>query len=428
MVKSGGSLIESTPGVDATIARAFTGNTWHIFCLPTSNDFPASPLFNTAFVDEYSEPSGAWHHLVTADNINDHTGYSVRFPSGSPTLAFEGTINTGDQNFSELSYTPAAPEFDPGWHLLGNPFPSAVTLEGYLYTMTNFTGYAYVWNGSNYYAGPLELIGHGKLPGNIIPAMQGFFAQATAPGARFIIPQTARVHSNVFYKHAETLHNVLMLSTNGNGYEDKAILAFNPASTAGFDGDYDAYKLFGIAEAPQLYYIITDNILTVNSLPDMETSPDVSLGFKAGAETTYTLTATGIESFDATTPLLLEDLKTNTPLDLRENPVYTFSAAPGDTEHRFNLHFKSTTGIGETVNSVVGIYSSRHMVYISNPKSLQGSINVYDITGHLLSSTKLTGILLDKIDIVNYTGNLVVKVITVKGVAIGKVFVNKGKI
>ena len=254
--------------------------------------------------------------------------------------------------------------------------------------------------------------------------MQGFFVRAGSAPAGLIIPQGARVHSNSFYKKAEIFRNVLWLSTSGNGYEDKAIVAFNPAATAGFDGDYDAYKLFGITESPQLYSIITDNILTINSLRDIETSSDVSLGFKVGAETTYTLSVTGIESFDATTPLLLEDLKTNSIQDLRENAVYTFSAAPGDAEHRFNLLFKNNTGIGETKNSVVGIYSNQHMLYISNPKSLQGDIKVYDITGRLLSTTKLTGNVLDKMEMPYYTGNLVVKVVTVKGVATGKVFVN----
>jgi hypothetical protein len=61
---------------------------------------------------------------------------------------------------------------------------------------------------------------------------------------------------------------------------------------------------------------------------------------------------------------------------------------------------------------------------VSHPYNLQGSIHLYDITGRLLSSTKMTGNSTDKIDIAGYSGSLLVKVITEKGITTGKVFVN----
>ncbi len=424
VVKSFGSLIENNPGVAATVECAFSsGSNWHLFCLPTTNDFVASPLFNGAFVDEYVEPAGEWNRLVDVNTVNAKTGYAINFASGMQTLAFTGTLNTGNQTFSGFSYTPSATGYGPGWHLTGNPYPSAVSLEMGPWQASGIDGYVYVWDGSQYLCAPTHE-NYGTLPNNIIPAMQGFFIKANTNDASFTIPQQARIHFNSFYKNAETVDNVLNLNISGNGYKDKAIVAFNPASTSGFDSDYDAYKLLGIAEAPQLYSIIQDNILAVNSLPSIETNSDVSLGFKAGAENIYTLTVNGIESFGSSTPVLLEDLKTNTILDLRVNPMYSFSAVPGDVEHRFNLHFNAYTGISENTASIVGIYSYKQMVYISNPKALKGKIQIYDITGRLLSSAILTGSPSYKINVGNYTGNLLVKVITGKGVTSGKVFVN----
>jgi len=424
VVKSFGSIIENNPGVAATVERDFSsGSNWHLFCLPTTNGFMASPLFNGAYVDEYVEPAGEWNRLVNANTVNARTGYSVNFPSGMHTLAFSGILNTGDQTISNFSYSPSASGYGPGWHLTGNPYPSSVSLQMGPWQATGIDGYVYVWDGSQYLCGPNQAAGYGTLPNNVIPAMQGFFIKANTNGASLTIPQQARTHYNSFYKNTETFENVLTLNMTGNGYKDEAIVAFNPVSTSGFDSDYDAYKLFGITEAPQLYSIIQDNILAVNSLPSLETNSDVSLGFKAGAENTYTLAVTGIESFGATTPLLLEDLKTNTTQDLRENPFYSFSAAPGDVEHRFNLHFNAYTGIGEKTANIVSIYSNKQMVYISNPKAMKGIIQIYDFTGRLLSNTKLTGNSLDKINMGGYTGSLLVKVITPNRIDNGKVIV-----
>jgi hypothetical protein len=423
VVKSFGSLIENNPGVAATVERDFSsGSNWHLFCLPTTNGLAASPLFNGAYVDEYTEPAGEWNRLGNSNTVNARTGYSVNFPSGEHTLAFSGILNTGDQTFSGFSITPSAPGYGPGWHLTGNPYPSAVGLEMGPWQVSGIDGFVYVWDGGQYLCGPTQA-GYGTLPNNVIPAMQGFFIKANQNGALFTIPQQARTHYNSFYKKTETFSTVLTLNMSGNGYKDKAIVAFNPVSSPGFDNDYDAYKLFGIEEAPQLYSIIQDNILAVNSLPAIELNTDVALGFKVGDENIYTLSVTGIESFGANTPLLLEDLKTNTIRDLRANPEYSFSAAPGDVEHRFNLHFDTYTGISKSTASIVSIYSNKQMVYISNPKALKGNIQIYDLTGRLLSSAKLSGNSSDVINMGNYTGNLLVKVITAKGIANGKVIV-----
>jgi hypothetical protein len=254
--------------------------------------------------------------------------------------------------------------------------------------------------------------------------MQGFFVKATSDGATLTIPQASRVHSSSFYKNTESLSNVLSLSVSGNGYQDKAVVMFNEAASTGFDSDYDAYKLLGIAEAPQLYSIIPDNKLTVNSLPSIVADAGVALGIVVGVQASYTFTASGIESFETSTPVLLEDLKANTTQDLRQNPVYSFIAAPGDDQHRFNLIFKQPTGISEIDRSLVAIFSNRDEVNIRNPKSLQGSVEMFDVTGRLINRSLLSGSMLEKIHMANHSGIVVVKVVSEKGVFTGKVFVN----
>ena len=423
LVKSGGSLIDNNAGVSATVERDITTGlaAWHLFISPltTSVSASATSLFLDAFLDKFVEADGAWSRLVTNDQVQPLTGYSINFPSGTHTLSFAGTLQASPVAYSDMSYTAAAPGYGPGYHLVGNPYPCGIN-PALCSTPAGMNATAYVWDGTQYLT---PSMGASTIPGTIA-ALQGFFIRTSSGTNNLTLANVAKINAGAFMKNSNSVPEMLKLSVNGNGYSDKTYVRYFAESTPSFDQAFDAYKLFGIEAAPQLYSILPDEIAAVNTLPGIETNSDVAVGFKAGAENTYTLEATGIESFDAETPLLLEDLMTNTTQDLRQNPVYSFTAAPGDMEHRFNLHFKKANGIDETVFKQIGIYSNRNMVYISNPNSLPGSIDVYDITGRLISSTHLTGNLSDKVDVGKYTGILLVKVITLKEISTGKVFVN----
>ncbi len=133
--------------------------------------------------------------------------------------------------------------------------------------------------------------------------------------------------------------NLLKLTAVGNGYSDQTIVVFIPGSTPGFDPAYDAYKLNGISAAPQLYSIITCCNLAINALPVIYTNLEIQLGFKVGNNTTYSISANQLNTFDPSTSISLEDTKNNVFIDLKTDSVYTFTALTTDVEERFKLHF-----------------------------------------------------------------------------------------
>jgi hypothetical protein len=249
--------------------------------------------------------------------------------------------------------------------------------------------------GSNYLVGPAvpaDANGYtyGTLPSNLVPAMQGFFVHATADNASLTIPAVARTHSTqAFYKSANVAKDALFLTIDGNSFQDKAIVAFNPSATENFDGQYDAYKLFGIVEAPQLYSIIPGEKATVNTLPDYTTNSNVALGLKVGASTSYTINVSGIESFDAALPIRLDDLKLGTSQDLRVNPVYTFDAAPGDAENRFTLSFASVTAVNEQNATGIKVVSDNGIIRVTHNAPATGIVYLYSVSGQLLATSTL---------------------------------------
>jgi hypothetical protein len=223
-----------------------------------------------------------------------------------------------------------------------------------------------------------------------------------------------RVHNTTtFFKHSETVHNLIRLQVSGNGYKDEAVLRFLPESSAEFDGDYDAYKFFGdVAEAPQIYTL--GNIpLSINSLPETNT---VAVGVKAGATGTYTIAATEIIDLQF---VALEDTKTGIFTELSAKP-YTFNFTAGDNEQRFKLHF-SALSVPENQAENVTIYSYQKTVYINLGENVKGDVYIYNIAGQLISS-KPSSVGMNEIGLQN-TGNYIVKVITKNNTVVRKVFI-----
>jgi hypothetical protein len=170
--------------------------------------------------------------------------------------------------------------------------------------------------------------------------------------------------------------------TNGN-ISDETIIYFNENATTNLDYDYDANKLMAPA-APQLYTMLGEERMAINSFNNITETSIVKLGVNSPATGEYTINASNIESFDANTPIYLEDLVTGQIVNLRETGSYTFSAEEGTAE-RFLVHFSEVQGIGDPGSQVVnGIYAVDREVYV-NFNGNSGEIAVYDILGQEIS-------------------------------------------
>jgi len=111
-----------------------------------------------------------------------------------------------------------------------------------------------------------------------------------------------------------------------------------------------------------------------------------------------------MESFTGGIDLYLEDLYTSQIQDMSANPVYTFTAAPGQSAHRFNLHF-AAVGINDIKNSdIVNIYSNDKVIYVDITEAMQGDIIVYNILGIEVGRKQITGNSLNKLDLNLNTG------------------------
>jgi hypothetical protein len=271
-----------------------------------------------------------------------------------------------------------------GWNLVGNPFPSAVDWDHPSWVRENIEGSIYVFDGTQYlvWSGGG---GFGTLTDGIIPAMQSFFIKANNFDPLLTINNESRMHGVDSYKQS-TIENLLVLSVEGNGYNDETFIHFNDLGRKEYDPEYDAYKLKGIAEAPQLYSMSEGDILSVNVLPQLHRDTSISFGLEVGKSTEYVIIASMLESFHDTADIFLEDKLEDIIVDLKDQSTYRFTASPFDNIDRFLVHFGKSDQFKENdlkSEDYLVIYSNEHSIYIRS--MLDSSISIdfilYTISG-----------------------------------------------
>jgi trimeric autotransporter adhesin len=432
-----GSLIDNgTITGTATVERYLSVDTWHYISSPISN------ALSGMFLNDYlktSDPTnggpdplpgwGPWIYGVN-EPLEVMRGYAVWRPTSNPLglETFTGTLNTGTETFTgnRTATDPFA-----GWHLAGNPYPSSINLLSGI-TWDQFEPNAWFWDQSanNYVAYPTQG-GYGT-HSRYVPPSQGFFVHIvdTYSGSTTLsISNASRIHNGVaFLKDAPAVTNGLMItaSSSVNSYSDKITVHFNPDATASYDPGYDAYKLQGLAEAPQLYTKIGDTNVTCNSLPFATKTMVIPMGFTCGVNGQYTLRADSLNTFANNITISLEDLKLSTTQDLRLYPSYTFTHDNADNANRFVLHFYNPSfGIGEqTIDKAVQIYSFEDHLYIKSLDGnlLKGKVTVYDLLGKEIFHHPLSNSVLNRFTPGVKAGYYFVRVVTGDGTYNGKVF------
>jgi hypothetical protein len=372
-IDGAGSLLHNTQEVRATVQRFIPGpeNTPHQISSPMgvmeiSSDFGDASIFT------WFEPAQSWvsynNHTVwpTWNDANNSDyfmcakGYMAGIPfiGGNPqTKLFTGELNSGSLSFN-LSFQAHPDDPYQGFNLAGNPYPSSIdwkSAEGWdrsslLMTPDDEDGYAYwVWNPDagqygTYHSGQISETGTAGTSRFIAPT-QGFWVKAGQSGV-LGMDNRVRAHSDqIWMKNQGSTPNVLHMeiSSTINPYRDEIILELGHEVNRG-----GAVKMFSIFDsAPSLYAINNNTAYSISFYGSPDEQSKVFLGFEAGADAIYTLTATGLESFNE---LLLEDLQTGIRHLLSHSDSYIFHAKQGDDPQRFVLHF---TALGVETQSTL---------------------------------------------------------------------------
>ncbi|MBK8658412.1 MAG: hypothetical protein IPN22_05950 [Bacteroidetes bacterium] len=295
--------------------------------------------------------------VQSSGTMDNGKGYSVYLQSGS-TIDLTGTPNTGNKTIGGLTNTGYPTGnieswvVEPGWNLIGNPFASGLWLNT---PHPDVDPTIHVWHTSGTYTGTYQpaTIGSISATAHLAP-FQAFMVRVTNPGTTsFTFQQSEREEQeNPFFMQMGG--STLQIDVTGNGFSDVTYVNYQPISTNGYDMGLDADKIRSRAHQPTIYTLMNANDtkrMAINSFSDVVASPTVPLGLMPGDDGNFTFTASGLNSFDPTVLVYLEDKKTNAAWqNFRHIPSYSFTQVDTEEHNRFVLHFTPPAEIS-TINS-----------------------------------------------------------------------------
>jgi hypothetical protein len=421
-------------------------------------------VFNGDYLRKFTN-GGGWQNWMGActlfnpligNPIEIETGRGYEYyghPSSPSIHTFYGIFNSGSGTVPTIPL----PVTTAGWNLIGNPFASAITFgeygggatagQGWTWNKNYTDPVAYWWDncGGGFYRSYNWNTGIPQLPiipacnnidVKVIPRGQGFFvhvSQFDPVNSFHVIKLTnlARVFRNSYPIGKAAAENQLNLSLKdaSDNVIDYMYFGFREDGANEFNNLLDAYKIYNDVTNPsQLYCKTTDDIdVSVKVLKLAAGNIMYPVYMKVINTGTYSIDASNLNTFSQNTGILLKDNKTNTTVDLKVNPKYTFTATAGDDDARFSLYFTDVLyGIDNLKNNNFTVYSFNNSIFIQNndPKGANGTVLVYDMIGKQMMVENLNNNGITRISTNLNTGFYIVSIKTNQGAFNQKVYIN----
>lgn len=387
-----GPIVYPTKSDANIIVETFIPSTdeWHYISSPVQD--ATAEFFAGCYLNAYDPDQELWVPFTSLDqSLNSMQGYSMKMPSnlGSDKIEFSGELHTARTSAMDIELSNGG----DAYNLVGNPFPSTIDWDNANWTKTNLANAIYIWNpGTGSYTSYVN--GAGVNGGTqYIPAMQGFFVEATGASPSLQIDNNnVRVTNEVdFLKSEEEVQNQLKIQLANNNGVDEVMIRFLEGATPLYDAEFDARKLFGRNSLPQLYIENSNEekqaIQTFNSIKETDLVP---LGLQIEEAGEYELFFDLQNSFPEYVNITLEDKKTNDFISLQNQTTYTFHYDSEAENERFVLHFKDVTGLDELEDASVKIYYSQNQIYIQDLSEQNFSeMHLYNIAGQFIKTEEM---------------------------------------
>lgn len=387
-----------------TVERYISPNKWHNVASPVSNE-SSSTFTGTDLVFWYNETlvqndwnfGWVWYYGATGGPLQVFRGYDLYIPNNPQTINYDATaaqtLNTGAYTIN-ITHTGSDPDSTHNsWNLVGNPYPSPVDwLANSGWNKTNINDAKYIWDGADSIY--TIFIGGGAPIGinggtQFIPSNQGFWVQALQTGI-FGINNAVRVATMTgtpgFYKNNSVVYPLVSLFATGNNKSDEAVIRFIAGTIEGFDVNYDASKLFSPSpNVPQISIKAGNQILALNTLPELKDNLEVLLNFQCGKAGYYKIGLTNSTGLDLNTKVYLKDELEQTIINLTADSAYGFYHEPANEKNRFKIYFNPSADIlnNITPESYFSVYAEKKIITIlkNTVQHVSGEIAVYNMLG-----------------------------------------------
>jgi hypothetical protein len=368
-----------------------------------------------------------WIAINSNSNMEIGRGYIIRGPETYSNTAradyeasFNGVPNNGDISTGSLAVAK--------YHLIGNPYPSALSVDKLIDGNTVLNGTVYLWTHNtavnpvgnynynvNDYAvynrsgsvGTVAKTGNAsnasEKPTGYIAAGQAFFVSTklTGPVNFTNLMREGITTNSQFFKSNETSketaiekNRVWLNMTSGEGAFKQLLVGYIEGASNGYENKFDGITMDGNSYM-DFYSMINANKFTIQgrALPFVDTDI-VPLGYRTAVAGSFTISIDEVDGSMTNQAIYIEDKVTGAVHDLRYSD-YTFTSEIGAFTDRLVLRYtgKTTLGTGDFENLENGLLVSvkNKVIDILSSKENIKEVTVYDITGKLLYNKKKVG-------------------------------------
>ena len=137
-----------------------------------------------------------------------------------------------------------------------------------------------------------------------------------------------------------SVSNLLRLKIAGTFGADETVIYFDPGATDGFDGNFDALKMYaGTPGLPNISSRTGNTEFAINVLGAFNHQRDVPLSVYITRNGSYTISVLEVLDFAPTALIFMEDLVTGVSYNLLTEQELQFNFNSGFYANRFVLHF-----------------------------------------------------------------------------------------
>lgn len=372
--------------VETTFAAYTTSTTgWHLIGVPIDVEgLPAKDIAHcfqrTNNDDLYylDEPLYSWIPY-SDEHHNEHfftntTGYLVAYKDNK-TLSFEGKLYLRDtiNLLKDASHTANKGQ---GYHLVCNPYPFTIGLNNI--SSNNIDGF-WLLNPSTGAYTPSD----NNQPSEFkVPPFGGIMTKVSTN------TNTLTLHKNKIpqskNKPTETILGKIYLTLHTEGGTDEARLYIRTDATMKYD-KYDTYKLFSVGSAPDIWFSVADEDLSVAAV--YNTSDSINLHLKVSDKSGKELTMTRSEKDNIFERISLCEQGTGIQLcDFITDSIYTFDCEEGRQAKEFELRLKWHSDDKNPTCEEMKITQTGREVRIEQPLNID-KVELFDIEGRLLVVT-----------------------------------------
>ena len=311
---------------------------------------------------------------------------------------------------------------DDNWNLLGNPYPSAISIGAFLTANPELDGFVRLWTHgtlpssfisdpfygnfvSNYTAADyIAINGSGATSGagtlSVIGGGQSFFVLMNPGAAATSSALFNNSMRNTAYSNSQFYRNSNSITSNSLGENlerhriwldlitpnetTRTLVAYVEGATKDKDRMFDAATNYKMTQ--NFYSLIENDIMTIQgrALP-FDANDKVPMGFKTSVSGNFTIALAEVDGvFDANQNIYLEDKELGIIHDLKLNP-YSFTATSGINNARFVLRYKNETlGGDDFTNTDDVLVSSSNVIAIASPNQMIKSVQIHNVLGQLL--------------------------------------------